>query len=87
MAPVRQSAKARLHSRMLLGLCNEGVLVTATMATRLLRKEKTQSGTFTAARTTSFMKAVVSLTAIRSCVRKPQMLLFVTEVILIALRN
>ena len=83
MTPDRQSAEARLHSRMLQGLCKAGVLTTATMATRLLRKEKkTQNGTFTAARTTSLMKAAVSLTGMTSCAGRPQMLMFATEVIL-----
>lgn len=83
MTPDKQSAKARLHSRMLLGLCKEGVLVTAIMATRLQRKAKTQSGTFTAVRATSFMKTAVSLIGITSCASRPQMLLFITAVILI----
>ena len=81
MKPDRQSVKARLHSRMLLGLCKTGVLTIAIMATRLLRKAKTQSGTFTAARTALFMKATVSLTGKTSCASRPQMLLFVSEVI------
>ena len=81
MKPDRQSAKARLHSRMLLGLCRAGVLATATMATRLLRKAKTQSGTFTAARATSLTKALLSLIGITSCASRPQMLLFETAVI------
>ena len=34
---MRQSAKARLLSRMLHGFCKEGVLITVTMMTRLLR--------------------------------------------------
>ena len=83
MAPDRQSVKARLHSRVLLGLRKAGVLTIATMASRLLRKAKTQSGTFTATRTASLMKAVVSLAGIASCADRPQMLLFVSEVILI----
>ena len=83
MAPDTQSAKARLHGRILLGFCKTGVLTTATMATRLPRKAKTQSGTFTATRTASLMKAAVSLTGITSCAGRPQMLLFVSEVILI----
>ena len=83
MTADRQSAKARLHSKMLLGLCKAGVLTTATMTTRLLRKAKTQSGTFTAARTTSFMKAAVSLAGITSCASRPQILVLVTEFILI----
>ena len=82
-APVRQSAKARLHSSMLQGLCKAVVLTTPTMATRLLKKAKTQNGTFTAAKTTSLMKAAVSLTGITSSVTRPQMLLFQSEIILI----
>ena len=83
MPPDTQSATARLHSRMLLGLCKTSALATATMATRLLRKAKPQSGTFTAARTASLMKAAVSLTGITSSASIPEMLLFVSEVILI----
>ena len=83
MAPVTQSAKARLHSRLLLGSCKTGVLTTATMATRLPRKAKTQSGTFTATRTASLMKAAVSMTGTTSCAGRLQVLLFVSEVILI----
>ena len=82
MAPERQSAKARLHSRMLHGLCKEGVLTTATMATKLLRKAKTQSGTLTAATRASFMKAAVSLTGITSSLSKAQLPLFQSEAIL-----
>ena len=37
ITPVRQSAKARLLSRMLQGFCKEAVLITVTMMTRLLR--------------------------------------------------
>ena len=42
ITPVRKSAKARLLSRMLHGFCKEGVLITMTMMTRLLRHEKWQ---------------------------------------------
>ena len=84
MTPDRQSAKARLHSRMLQGLCKAGVLTTAIMVTRLLRKAKTQNGPFTAAKTTWLMKAAVSLTGITSSVTRPQMLLFQSEIILIS---
>ena len=83
MAPVRQSTKARLHSNMLKGLCKAAVLTTTTIATRLLKTAKTQNGTFTAAKTTSLMKAAVSLTGITSSVTRPQMLLFQSEIILI----
>ena len=81
--PERQSVKARLHNRMLLGLCKEGVLTTATMATRLLRKAKAQIGILTAATATSFIKAAVSLAGITSSSSKPQMPLFQSEAILI----
>ena len=81
MTPVRQSAKAMLQSSMLLGLCKAGVLTTATIATRLLRKAKTQSGTFTATRTASFMKAAVSLTGTNSSAGKLQMPSFTSEAI------
>ena len=37
ITPVRKSAKARVLSRMLHGFCKEGVLITVTMRTRLLR--------------------------------------------------
>ena len=37
ITPVRQSAKARLLSRMLHNFCKEGVLITVTVMTRLLR--------------------------------------------------
>ena len=83
MAPERQSAKARLHSKMLQGLCKEGVLTTVAMATRLLRRAKTQTGTLKATTTASFMKAAVSLTGITSSLSKPQMLLFQSEAILV----
>ena len=83
MAPDTQSVKVRLHSKMLLGLCKAGVLAIATIATRLLRKAKTQSGKFTAARTASLMKAAVSLIGITPSASRPQMLLCVSEVILI----
>ena len=36
--------KARLHSRMLLGLCEEGFLATVTMTARLLRHAKMPQG-------------------------------------------
>ena len=84
MTPDRQSEKARLHSSMLEGLCKAVVLTTATIATRLLKTAKTQNGTFTAARTTSLMKAAVSLTGITSSVTRPQMLLFQSEIILMS---
>ena len=84
MEPVRQSEKARLHSRMLQGLCKAVVLTTATIATRLLKTAKIQNGTFTAARTTSLTKAAVSLAGITSSVRRPQMLLVQSEIIYIS---
>ena len=37
ITPVRQSAKARLLSRMLHDFCKEGVLITVTVMTKLLR--------------------------------------------------
>lgn len=37
---MRQSAEARLHSRMLLGFCNDGFLATETIMTRLLGNAK-----------------------------------------------
>ena len=84
MKPDRQSAKARLHSRMLLGLCKTGVLTTAIMATRLLREAIAQNGTFTAAKTTCLMsKEAVSLTGITSSATRPQMPLFQSEIILL----
>ena len=52
---------ARLHSRILHGLCREGVLITATMTARFPRKAKKQKGTLTAHRTASCTKEVVSL--------------------------
>ena len=64
MIPVRQSAKARLHSRMLLGLCNEGFLVIATITARLLRNAKVAKGPLTTARIASLMYAAVSFLAI-----------------------
>ena len=47
ITPVRKSAKARLLSRMLHGFCNEGVLITVTMMTRLLRNANMASDPLT----------------------------------------
>ena len=40
---------ARLHSRVLHGLCSEGAFMIVTMMARLLRNAKMQNGMFTAA--------------------------------------
>ena len=64
MIPVRQSAEARLHSRMLLGFCNDGFLATATIMARLLRNAKVAKNPLTTPRRTSLMYAAVSFLVI-----------------------
>ena len=73
-APVRQSAEARLHSKMLHGFCKAGVLITAKMITKLLRNAKIQLGTFITAAITSFSCETVSFSGTRIHEGKPQKL-------------
>ena len=51
---------AKLHSRMLHGLCSEGVLMIVTMMARLLRDAKIQKGMFTATTSASLIRAAES---------------------------
>ena len=81
---MRQSAEARLHSRMLLGLCNEGFLATATIMARLLRNAKVAKDPLTTARRASLMYAAVSFLAIPIQLCNPQIEPFSVVVILSA---
>ena len=51
---------ARLHSRVLSGVCNEGALMIVIMMTRLLRKAKAHNGMLTAATKDSLIHAAGS---------------------------
>ena len=59
--PVKQSAVAIPHSKILLGLCKDGVFAIAIMTARFPRKAKMQQGTLTIQRIMSFMRRLVSL--------------------------
>ena len=61
---MRQSAEARLHSRMVLGFCNDGFLATATIMARLLRNAKAAKDPLTTARSALLMYAAVSFLVI-----------------------
>ena len=64
--------EARLHSRMLLGFCNEGFLITATIMARLLRNAKVAEDPLTTERKMSFMYATVSFLTIPIQLGNPQ---------------
>ena len=70
--PVRQSAMARLHSKMLHGFCKEGVLMIVTMTARLLRNAKMAEDPLTAASRMLFMKAAVSFLCVSIQLGSPQ---------------
>ena len=75
VTPVRQSAKARLHSRILHGFCKEGVLIIVIMTARLPRKANMAEGPLTAARRMLFMKVAVSFLCIPIQLGSPQMII------------
>ena len=70
--PVRQSAMARLHSKMLHGFCKEGVLMIVTMTARLLKNAKMAEDPLTAASRMLFMKAAVSFLCVSIQLGSPQ---------------
>ena len=80
--PVRQSAKARPHIKMLQGFCKEGVLIIVTMTARLPRNAKMAEDPLTAASRMLFMKAAVSFLGIPTQLGSPQMVAVLLEAIL-----
>jgi len=71
-----QSVVARLHRKILQGLCREGVLITAIMTTRFPRNAKRQNGTLMALKMMTCTKEAVSLLGIGTQRGRPQMELF-----------
>lgn len=78
--PVRQSAKARPHIRMLQGFCKEGVLIIVRMTARLPRNAKMAEDPLTATSRMLFMK--VSFLGIPTQLGSPQIVAVLLEAIL-----
>ena len=66
------------HSKILLGLCKDGVFAIAIMTARFPRKAKMQQGTLTIQRIMSFMRRLVSLLGNRGITGLLQMILAVS---------
>ena len=79
---------ARLHRRVLHGLCSEGVLITAIMTARFTRNAKTQKGTLMAPKITSLIVAkAVLLLGIFNQEGRPQIVLLSLSDIAFSVRH